>query len=48
MLEPLMNITQSGAGWSEIAGNIFILLGLDVVMFIIFILVLKRSSQFSV
>lgn len=48
MLEPLMNITQSGAGWSEVAGNIFILLGIDVVIFIIFILVLKRSSQFSV
>ncbi len=48
MLEPLMNITQSGAGWSEIAGNILILLGIDVAMFVIFVLVLKRSSQFSV
>ena len=48
MLEPLMNITQIGAGWSQIAGNVFILLGIDVIVFIIFILVLKRSSQFSV
>jgi len=48
MLEPLMNITQSGDGWSLIAGNIFILIGIDVVVFIIFILVLKRSSQFSI
>lgn len=48
MLEPLMNITQSGAGWSEIAGNTLILLGIDVVIFIVFLLVLKRSSQFSV
>jgi ABC-2 type transport system permease protein len=48
MLEPLMNITQSGAGWSEIAGNIFILLGIVVVLFIVFVLVLKRSSQYSV
>ncbi|MFC1947756.1 ABC transporter permease [Chloroflexota bacterium] len=48
MLEPLMDITQSGAGWSQVSGNIFILLGIDVVAFIIFVLVLKRSSQFSV
>lgn len=48
MLEPLMNITQSGAGWSEISGNTFILLGIDVAIFFIFVLVLKRSSQFSV
>jgi ABC-2 type transport system permease protein len=48
MLEPLMNITQSGAGWSRIAGNVFILLGIDVIIFIAFVLVLKRSSQFSV
>jgi ABC-2 type transport system permease protein len=48
MLEPLMNITQRGAGWSQIAGNTLILLGIDVVFFIIFVLVLKRSSQFSV
>jgi ABC-2 type transport system permease protein len=48
MLEPLMDITQRSAGWSDISGNIFILLGIDVVIFIIFILVLKRSSQFSV
>lgn len=48
MLEPLMNITQKGAGWSQIAGNTLILLGIDVVIFIIFIFVLRRSSQFSV
>ncbi len=48
MLEPLMDITQNGAGWSQIAGNVFILIGLDILIFAIFAVVLKRSSQFSV
>ncbi|OGN88792.1 MAG: hypothetical protein A2158_00840 [Chloroflexi bacterium RBG_13_46_14] len=48
MLEPLMDITQNGTGWSQVAGDIFILIGIDIVIFIIFVLVLKRSSQFSV
>jgi len=48
MLEPLMNITQNGAGWADIAGNIFVLLALDIVIFVIFVLVLKRSSQYTV
>jgi len=46
MLQPLMAITQNGAGWSVIATNIFILMGIDLAVFVIFILVLKRSSQF--
>jgi ABC-2 type transport system permease protein len=46
MLEPLMAISQNGSGWSVIANNIFILMGIDLVVFVIFILVLKRSSQF--
>lgn len=48
MLEPLMAITQKGTGWAEIAVNIFILIGIDIAIFFIFTLVLKRSSQFSV
>lgn len=48
MLEPLMNITQIGAGWADISTNILILIAIDIAIFIIFIIVLKRSSQFSV
>jgi ABC-2 type transport system permease protein len=48
MLDPLMNITQNGAGWSDIALNVLILVGIDVAIFVIFILVLKRSSQYAV
>ncbi len=48
MLEPLMNITQRGAGWSDITGNLLILIAIDVVIFIAFTLILRRSSQFTV
>jgi ABC-2 type transport system permease protein len=46
MLQPLMAITQNGAGWSVIASNIFVLMGIDLAVFIIFILVLKKSNRF--
>ncbi|MBN2238369.1 MAG: ABC transporter permease [Dehalococcoidales bacterium] len=48
MLEPLMDITQTGAGWSAISMNILILTGIDIAVYILFVLVLKRSSQFNV
>ncbi len=47
ILEPMMNITQNGAGWSEIAVNTGILIGLDALLLIIFSFVLKRSNQFA-
>ncbi len=48
ILEPMMNITQNGAGWNEIALNTGILIGLDILLFVIFAVILRRSSQFAV
>ena len=47
MLEPIMAISQRGAGWSEISLNIFILIGIDVVIFGLFLLSLRKVRGFT-
>jgi ABC-2 type transport system permease protein len=46
MLEPIMVISQRGANWTEIALNVFILIGIDVLIFGFFILSLRRARHF--
>lgn len=47
ILEPIMAVSQRGANWSEIALNVFILIGVDVVIFGLFIFSLKKARQFA-
>ncbi len=48
LLQPVVEISQQGGGWSDIALNVFILIGIDVVLIGAIILALKKSKQFDV
>lgn len=47
MLEPIMAISQRGSGWADIATNVFILIGLDIIIFGLVILTLKKTRQLA-
>ena len=45
-LEPVVEISLQGGGWSDISTNFFILVALDIALVGVIMLVLKKSSQF--
>jgi len=45
MLQPVVEISQRGSGWPEVATNILILIGIDAVLIVAVLLILKRSKQ---
>jgi len=47
-LQPIIAISQGGSGWSDIATNVFILIGLDLILVGVVVLALKRTRQFAV
>ena len=47
MLQPIIEISQQGSGWSKIATNVFILIALDIVMIAVLMLTLKRVKQYA-
>jgi len=47
LIQPLMEISQLGGSWSDIALNVFILVGLDVVLIGVVMFVLRRAKQFA-
>ena len=47
IVQPIVDISQSAAGWSDVAFNVFILLGLDVVLTGILVAVLRKTRQFA-
>ena len=47
-LQPIIAISQGGGGWSGIATNVFILVGLDLILVGVVVLALKRTRQFAV
>ena len=46
-VQPLVDISQSGAGWSEVALNTFVLLGLDAVLVVVLAAVLQRTRRLA-
>ena len=48
LLQPIIEISQGGGGWSDIATNVFILVGLDLILVGVVVLTLKRTRQFAV
>jgi len=48
LLQPIIEISQGGGGWSDIAANVFILVGLDLILVGVVVLALKRTRQFAV
>jgi ABC-2 type transport system permease protein len=47
LIQPVMDITQLGGGWSDIALNTLILVGIDVVLIGLVMFVLKRTRQLA-
>ena len=46
-LQPIIAISQGGAGWSNVAINVFILAGLDLLLIAVVTLALKKKRQFA-
>jgi len=47
-LQPIIAISQGGSGWSDIATNVFILVGLDLILVGVVVFILRRTRQFAV
>ena len=48
LLQPIVDISQRGGGWPDIAINVFILVGIDLILIAVVMLILKRTKQFAV
>ena len=48
LLQPIIEISQRGGGWPDIATNIFILVGLDLILVGVVVFILRRTRQFAV
>jgi len=46
ILQPIIDISQQGGGWSDIATNVFILVGLDLILIGVVTYVLRRTTQY--
>jgi ABC-2 type transport system permease protein len=48
LLQPIVDISQRGGSWPDIATNVFILIGLDLILVAVVVFMLKRTKQFAV
>ena len=48
VIQPIVEISQRGGGWPDIAMNVFILIGLDLILIGVVMLALKRTKQYAV
>jgi len=48
VIQPIVEISQLGGGWPDIATNVFILAGLNLILIVVVILALKRTKQYAV
>lgn len=48
LLQPIIEISQGGGGWSNIATDVLILVGLDLLLIGVVVLILKRTRQLTV
>jgi len=47
LVQPVVQISQQGGGWPDIALNVFILIGFDIILAVLVGVTLKRSRQFA-
>ena len=48
VIQPIVEISQRGGGWPDIATNVFILIGLNLVLLGAVMVALKRTKQYAV
>ncbi len=47
IIQPIVDISQLGGGWPEIAVNVFVLIGLDIILLGLVALILKKTQRLS-
>lgn len=47
IIQPIVDISQLGGGWTEIAVNVFVLIGLNLVLLGIIVSMLRKTQQFA-
>ena len=47
LIQPIVEISQRGGGWPDIATNVFILVGLDLILIGVVTYVLRRTTQYT-
>lgn len=45
LLQPIIDVSQKGAGWAEVSLNLLILAGIDVALIVLLALTIRRSRQ---
>ena len=48
LLQPIVEISQKGGAWPEIATEVFILIGINIALIAVLMLALRRTKQFAV
>jgi len=48
LLQPIVDISQRGGSWPDIATNVFILIGLGLILIGVLVFTLRRTRQFAV
>jgi len=48
LLQPIVDISQRGGGWPDIATNVFILIGLNLILIGVVMLALRQTKQYAV
>ncbi|MGQ9677511.1 MAG: ABC transporter permease [Chloroflexota bacterium] len=48
LIQPIIQLSQQGAGWEGIVANVFLLVGLDIVLVGVLVVVLGRVKQYAV
>jgi len=48
LLQPIVDISQRGGSWPDIATNVFILIGLDIILVGVVVFTLRRTKQLAV
>lgn len=47
LLQPIIDISQRGGNWTDIAVNVFVLIGLDLILIGVVMYVLKKTRQYA-
>lgn len=48
VIQPVFEISQRGGGWPDIATNVFILVGLDLILIGVVVFALRKTKQYAV
>ena len=47
LIQPIVEISQQGGSWPDIAVNVFVLIGIDLILVALVMLILRRAKQYA-